>query len=621
MSMFSTSAAPTRTGSVDWRQRLARSGTEGFRFIHQFALQRRRFIREYVGTNYGGLVPDAIGDTGGSSARRRPFNVLNQGVNVLVPNLVARNPTVVVKPRKQPLKGTATILGRLCEYANDIEDHANTLRWQALDAIFTAGISYTCLEPSGFGIMHGTEFRDLGKLVTDTIDIEDFGVDPTAKHWRQKAWAAHTLRISREEALEKGLYPPEFIEACIRYEEPTGSASGAEDMLKGGVNRDDANQFTDYVYVTQYYLERERVFVTMPGVRDNEDFDYEHAIEREYFGVHDDGPYDLFGLAFAPSQLMPVAPIGLWIDMHLAINTIARKIVDQIKVMKSVIAGDLVAEDDLLALDAALHTGIVRAKNIDRIKQFQWGQPNEQSLMIFERFMEYASKNQGNTDLLGGLKSTGGTATEAELVAAGAGVRVTDMQEMTYRHVERVQRKRAFYLFHDPLIQETLTFELSPTVSIQIPVDNELMEGEFLDYNFKIEAQSMQRVDPQVQLRRKLDHLQTIGLALNYEQLSSFRFNADGWIRNSGRHIYGPGEIDEFWRSPEAAMEAATVFGLYAPQGAALQGGPAGPGAPGAGQTRPGLPGRPGMPGRMQTGAGSPNFDRSANTKATVDAM
>lgn len=611
--------------------KLARSGVEGFRVMRQFARKRRMFVREFVGSHYGGLVPDSESDNSSPSSRRRPFNVLNQGVNVLIPNMVARNPGVRITPRKQVLKGSATILSRLCEHANEKDDFANIIRWLCLDGVFTAGIAYTHLEPSGWGIMEGTEFRDLGRLVTCVIDLDDFAVDPTAKRWGADTWAAHTMRVQKNEALEKGLYPSDFIEACRSYEEPAGGSPVLEDMLKVSMNRDEANQFTDYIYVTQYYLRKERVFVTMPGMRDERDFDARHVVEREYFGP-DEGPYDMLGFGYAPSQLMPIAPVGMWIDMHLAINTIARKLVDQIKVMKSVIAGDMGAEDDLLALDAALHTGIVRTKNIDRIKQLAWGQPTEIGLTIFERFMEYCSKNQGNTDLLGGLRSTGGTATEAEIVSAGAGVRMTDMQDIVYSFTNSIQKKRAWHLFHDPMIQETLTFELSPQISIQIPVDNEMMEGDFLDYNYNITQGSMSRVDPQLALRRKMDHLPAIGQALQIEAGSGFRFNTDGWLRMTGQDIYAPGEIDQFWRSPEAAMEAAQVFGQFAPMLPQMtQPGP--PVAPGVGPeaiqspggnpmtNKPGLPGRPGMPGRTQTGAASPNFDRSQNTKNTVASV
>lgn len=619
--------APVSGNATDWRKKLARSGVEGFRVMRKFAQKRRMFVREFVGSHYGGLVPDSEGDNSSPSSRRRPFNTLNQGVNVLIPNVVARNPGVRVKPRKQVLKGSATILGRLCEHANEQEDHVNALRWLVLDAMFTAGIAYTHLEPSGWGILEGTEFRDLGKLVTTVIDLDDFAVDPTAKRWGAHTWAAHTLRVRRDEALEKGMYSPDFIAACRSYEEPAGTSPLLEDLTKGGMNRDEANQYTDYIYVTQYFLPRERVFVTMPGVRDERDFDTEHVEERAYFGP-EDGCYDMLGFGYAPSQLMPIAPVGMWIDLHLAINTVARKLVDQIKVMKSVIAGDMGAEDDMLALDAALHTGMVRVKNIDRIKQLAWGQPTETGMMIFERLMEYCSKNQMNTDLLGGLQSSGGTATEAEIVSAGANVRVTDMQDTVYKFEESIQKKRAWHLFHDPLIQETLTFELSPQMSIQLPVDNEMLEGDFLEYNFSIKAMSMQRVDPQLALRRKLDHLPAIGQALQLEAGSGFRFNADGWIRNTGQDIYAPGEIDEFWRSPESAMEAAQVFGQFAPMLPQMappgaQQGPAAIQSPGGNPmtNKPGLPGRPGMPGRTQTGAASPNFDRSQNTMKTVSSV
>lgn len=619
MSMIqSGAAAAVPMAPTKWAEKLSRSGAAGFRHMAQFCRQRKRFIREYVGSHYGGLVP-------AEGKERRPFNVLNQGVQVVVPNMVCRNPRTTVKARRPVLKGTATLMEMLSRHANEKDRFAAILRRGTVDAMFTAGIFYTNIVDSGMVMQNpdGT-VSDIGRVATECLSLDHLTIDAAANHWEQKTFIGHQMRIRRDDAMERGLYAPEFIEQCPSYAEEMHKQGRVEDMLRGGVNREEANAVADYIYVTQFWLPRENIIVTLPGLRDEQDFPTggEYFDERPYYGPEDEGPYDMMGFAYAPDMLMPVAPVGIWLDMHLALNVVARKLVDQIKAMKSLVVGDMAAEDDLTALDQAEHTGIVRARNVDRIKALNWAAPADSSLQIFQFLMNASNTMQGNTEMLGGLRSTGRTATESELIAAGGNVRITDMREIVYDCATAIQKKRAWYHFHDPLLQEVLTREIAPGIAIQIPVSPDMIEGDFIDYNFAIDVHSMERTDPRLAAKQKMDHMQVIAAAVQLEQATGFRFNADAEIRITGREVYDPGELEDIWRTPEAAMQMAEVFGMYQPAGGGpaqgMGGGPSSPAQPGAGPVTFGRPGRPGMAGRGQTGASSPNFDRQANTQASM---
>lgn len=615
---------------IPWGEKLAKAGCEGMRMMEQFCRRRHEFITEYLGSNYGGMFRLA----GVGSKSRRPFNVLQQGVGVMVPNMVARNPKVKVRARKPVLKGTATVLEMLAEHANNVENFSFMLRDIVTDAVFTCGIAYTNIVEDGVGLLGDDgSYKPVGRVHTDRVSLDDFIPDPTARRWAEMSFAGHRMRFQRDFALDRELFSPEFIEACPTYEEPVNRNNRVDELLTSAVNRHQSNEVSDYFYVTQYVLRREGVMVFMPGVRDSKDIPEGGSIteEREFYGPENDLPYDFLGFAYAPDVLMPVAPVGIWLDMHLAVNTIARKLVDQIKAMKSLVVGDMASEDDLVAMDKAEHTGIVRVRNVDKIKGINWAAPNDSSLAIFQEFMNLNNVIQGNTQLLGGMSSDARTATEAEIVSAGANVRVTDMKDITYEFAGAVQKRRMWYHFHDDFVQETLTREVSPGVSIQLPVDHSMMEGEFIDYNFEIEVGSMQRLDPMVKSKRKADSVQVFGQAIQIEALSQFRFNAQAYIEAALSDTFDAGELESIWRTPEAAMELLTVNGLFAPQGPMTgmsqppASGPGGraPAAPGAGAfpvRAPGVPGSAGMPGRSMTGAASPNFNRGANTAASKAA-
>ena len=631
MSMMSTgtdiaaASAGAPMASTGWSEKLAKSGCEGMRMIEGFCRKRNEFIREYLGSHHGASTANVTG-----SKHRRPFNVLQQGVGVIAPNLVARNPTLRIKPRRPMLKGSATVLKMLGEHANEREDFTTVLRELVVDAIFTCGIAYTAIMEDGMGVMDGDMFKPTGRMGTDIVSLDDFVPDPTAKRFRQMGFGGHRMRFEKQFALQRGLFSEDFINACPMFDEPVSRGNRVDDYMLGSVNRDDANEFGEHFYVMQYTLRREHMTIYMPGIRDSKDIPEGGTIfeEREYYGPEESLPYDFLGFAYAPEVLMPVAPVGIWMDMHLALNVIARKLVDQVKAMKNIVAGDLAAEDDLMALDQAENTGMVRVRNIDRLKALNWGAPADSTLQTFQFMMQLSNVIQGNNNMTGGLQANAKTATEAEILSAGANVRLSDMQELVYRFATDVQKRRLWYLFNDPFLKEILTREVSPGVSIQLPVEHDMLEGDFMDYNYAIEVASMQKVDPQVRVKRKMDHAQVVALAIQLEQMSGGRFNADSFIKMTGEDLYEPGELLEIWRTPEAAMEFLTVMGMYNPQGGGMgqpQGAAPVGGAPqqGGGGFRvraPGRPGSPGMAGRSQTGASSPNFDRSANTAASKAA-
>jgi hypothetical protein len=587
-----------------WAQDLAGSVSEAFKRMQKYSEMRKKFIAEHAGPYYGA-------DSLPMGESRRPFNTLNMGVNVLVPNLAAQNPTIKVKPLNGQFAVPAKLLELDANYLCRRDNFAATVRRAVKDSIFTMGVAFTGLCDSGTEVPFEDGTHAIGTPYTDLISIDDYAVDPTSRHPDEDQFRCHRFRL-RTEDIEKMNLPGEFMDALPDADESRRS-DRSEDIDRTR-NRHDADRFSRWKYLLHVYLPREGLVVWMPGPFQRESITGNSVVIRAYRG-HDRGPYDELFYDMPPDCRMPVAPVGLWYDMHIALNTIGGKLVEQVKAIKNIIAGDLESETDLQTIGAAGNNDLVRVRNIDRIKQLTMGGPKEETLAIFSYMMEVSSRVQNNSDLVGGVRSGAGTATEAELLAANSNVRLSDMQGLVYSFVESVISKRMWYEMDDPLLSRTVSVEIQPDVFLDVPIkaehiSSEQMRTKFADFNFRVEAGSMQRMDPQTRVRRQLDHAQIIPMAIQVEQLSGGRFSADEFVRMTGRDLYEPGDLERIWRNPvdaQAQMMAA---------GASLN--------PAQGQSQgvsgmAGLsarPGMPGMPGRAQTGAGSINYDRSANTAA-----
>lgn len=308
---------------------------------------------------------------------------------------------------------------------------------------------------------------------------------------------------------------------------------------------------------------------------------------------------------------MPIPPIASWLDMHTAVNTIAAKLVESSAAMKNIVAGDLEAEEDLKAIRDAENNSVIKVKNIDRIKPITVGGASDRMLESFETLVRASSSLQGTAEMVG---NNAKTATEAELVASSASSRLTDMQASVERCVKKITEKRAWYLWpgHNPVMQLPMVKEIAPGVNFPLVLSPEVVEGDYLDFNFDIEAGSMLKMSPQVRLRRKLEHAQFMLQAAQMQMATGGMFNATEAIAITGKDIWDPGELDRVWNDQGSQMAQMQLGGIYNPSPAQAGGG----GAP-----APGRPGSPGMPGGTKTGSSSPNFDRTKNTENTMDTV
>jgi hypothetical protein len=121
------------------------------------------------------------------------------------------------------------------------------------------------------------------------------------------------------------------MKLASRYE--AGGLGGAE-KLSG----DKSSEYTDiarYVDLVDLYLPREGLICTLPYQQGATADKF--LAQSEYVGP-DSGPYHM--LAFTPvsDNILPVAPVSIWYDLHVLGNRIARKLARQADASKRVLA-------------------------------------------------------------------------------------------------------------------------------------------------------------------------------------------------------------------------------------------------------------------------------------------
>jgi len=538
------------------------------------------FIRSYVGQYYD----RDRGDIG-----TEPLNLIFNAIRVLVPNLVSNFPKHNVHTEFLPYRPYAELLGLALDFNSKQVGIREVYRRWVVDAIFTMGILKTGLAESGDAINFGDDtLIDPGEIYTANVDFDNFVFDPTVRgDIRESAFMGDRLIVPRRELLETGLYRNEFVERLPNVHarpESTGGQGRVSDLSRRQVTSEAFLE--EEVEIVEAWVPAANAVVTVPGAR--------NVVFEDYLRVDDyvgdpDGPYTF--LSFTPpvpNNPLPVAMVGIWQDLHVMANRMAKKIMEQADRQKDITAYKPSAADDAVELRDASDGDAVAVEDPDGIKVVSYGgqaQSNEGHVIMLQSWFNMMAANpQG----VGGQDLRSDSATEANILNTNANVGLNDMQDLTYIAGAKEARKRAFYMHTDPMINLPLVRRQPvqqpggmQVAEVQVFLTPEARRGDFFDFAIEFQQDSMQRVDQNVRLQRAMDFgirlLPTaINAAVQAMQIGQ-PFNLPVYLRKMA-DAAGIDWLDEVFFDPTFQDRMAFVM-ANSPQFQDSQGLPAQPGA------------------------------------------
>lgn len=472
--------------------------------IESYRKARLMMLEKYVGPHYN-KSEGVVGE--------EPMNLMFDTVQILIPNLVMKNPEHVVTADYLHYQFYADLLSEaLNRLAIDV-NYKTQIRRAIFDAIFGLGIIKTGLTTAGKVVEIGGEAYDVGQPFMSRVDLDDFLIDSRCKSIEESLFIGHKIRISREMALDSGLYNNELLERVNRPQ--TFDNEKVESLSKD--DTPEAYTLGDFIDVYELYIPDANVILTVPADRSTFD-DYLRI--SEYYGS-EEGPYTFLSLSGdVPNNPLPVPPASIWLDLSHMVTKMARKACQQSIRQKDILAYTGPAAEDAQAIMDATDGDVVQIDNPKAVQEFSIGGANPETTNAWDMFYQYLNRMAGNAEYLGGINPNSGTATEAEIMQANAGVRLEDLRDTVYDAATKVSRKLAWYLHTDPLLDIPLTRRevkepkpgaltdgnivfSGPDEEIQeVRLTPELRCGDFLDYNFQIKFRSMNRLSEQVKSRR-----------------------------------------------------------------------------------------------------------------------
>jgi hypothetical protein len=458
---------------------------------------RVRFLMQYAGRFFGHKK-----DGSDEDRKASPVNMIWEGITTYVPNLVFSDPAVKVRTQNLLYRPYSDKLELATNHAiRDQLKLGRTLRKVVTDSLVLAGYLKTGIYDAGQSITIAGEQQKLGTIYADRVDPDDMIIDPMARDWDEMCLVGNRYRVPRDTITQLG-FPESLVKQMTsRYDSQarnTDAASISDGKDIPGMYR----EVMEFVDLMDIFLPGDGVLITLPWTPDGSWTDnYLNVVE--YDGP-ESGPYHQLGYQFAGDSVLPIAPVGIWYDLHTLMSRAVRKVARQAERGKKVLAYEGSAANDATEIANADDGEAVRVDNIDAMKEVEFGGASDRGLEYVSWLRGWFNEMAGNVDALAGNGDGAESATASQNMNSNQQVRLADSQRLVYNFTADVCKDVAYYIHTDPLIELPLIQRVNGRDQQVVYSPDDRM-GEWFDYNISVKPYSMQRMDPQEKVRRTME--------------------------------------------------------------------------------------------------------------------
>lgn len=548
-------------------KQVQRAIMRGKKRMMNFRSARVQFIRQYVGQFY---------DKGDMNVGAESMNLIFNAVRALVPHIVMNFPKHNLETPYLSQRKYGDLLSLALSQHDKKINIKNAYRQCIVDAIFTLGIMKTGLAQSdNLYLIDPNTHVDPGMIYSAPVDFENFIPDPNSKEhmFADAAFLGDIVTYPRDLLMSSGLFKNDLIERLPRTSVVTHDRTSHELSMKS-ITEQENYDLEDSVSVAQIWVPAAKAVIYVPAT-DEVSFD-DYLRVDDYYGPRE-GPYTLLALTPpVPANPMPIPMVGVWYDLHVLANKMANKIIEQAIRQKDVVVYRPAAADDAVELRDAADGETVSVDDPDSVKVVSFGgqkNSNESHLQQLQMWFNYMA---GNPDQLSGSQDNADTATQSKILAANSSVNLDDMKDLVYQFAADEARKRAWYIDSDPMMNIPLAhrnpqpaqfiplstgpFMTQPAImqEEQVILTPELRNGDFLDFNFSIEPESMGRRDSTTRFAQAMDFavklLPAVTAAAQAMLTMGLPFSAKAYLLRMAKYA-GIDWLDEVFYDPEFQMQ------------------------------------------------------------------
>lgn len=509
-----------RPQSARW-QRLRNAMDYSRRRLQPFRDHRVAFVRQYVGYRYS--------DDG--TKNKVPVNLMEMAVSVYCRALAANKPRVIVSSHKPQYKPMAYEIELALNQLLEEIQFGETMQHAVRDAMFSMGIVKVGLAYGGKMHVAGSTL-DVGQPFADTVDLDDWVHDMSARKWGECSYMGNRYRLPTEFLKQSDMFTfkngtERMLGAPLNSDYNEFGGEKVEVLSRGQEGAYD--EYLQYNELWDVYVPQDQLVVTF--ISDDQGSPFGEPIRVVEWEGPEEGPFHILSFSEVPNNIMPVSPASLWYDLHDLYNRLYNKLGRQAERQKTLLGVQSAAGDDGERVINAQDGEAVRLDNPANAKEYAFGGPVQENLAFAIHTKDLFSWQSGNLDSIAGLGPSTDTVGQDRLIAMESSKRTAHMEDRTAHFTSGIVKALGLFLWEDPLIELPLTKRPKGSdISIPSRWTPDQREGTFWDYNIGIEPYSMQHKSPSVRVQTisqvmssfvlpLMPQLEQQGIVVNWEGL------------------------------------------------------------------------------------------------------
>lgn len=480
------------------QDKMFRSVKRSYRGLEQYRDLNEKLVSDYAGSHYQG-------ESAGHKGKNRYVNLMNQAVEAYQMLLAANRPRVIVTTNLTQYRGfAASFQHAINALIKEIRLEETLEKW-VMDAFFCMGVVKTHLADAGLTKLENDIWMDPGKPFASNIALDDFVYDMSANKWSECKYAGDMYRLSYDDAVEL------FGEEAMKDHQPgkSGGITGERVDEIGKPQMSGEEDFEPMVDLADIWVPRHGMIYTYV-VESRRDFSLAgpSPVAVEEWDGDEGGPYHLLGFNDVPEHVMFSSPASHLEMLDSLVNDLYRKASRQARRQKDVhlytAAGASSAQQIQLADDGEW----VNVQDTADVSMMKQGGVDASNFQFMTGAMSTFDRMAGNLQAQLGLAARAETLGQEQLVHGAASQKVDKMGKRVAECVTRLVKSLGQMLWADEFKQIVSEVAVPGAKDFQAtyswkPGDR---EGNFIDYNFDIDAYSMQYQGP----RAKLDQLNSL---------------------------------------------------------------------------------------------------------------
>ena len=506
------------------RGRLLKAVKTSREAMEPFRRVRKELIRDYVGTWY----------SEGGARSKTLVNLINQTARIYTVALAANNPQVMVStPLVENWPFAKRFEVNLNKLISDMELDT-TFRAIVLDAFFCIGCGVVMMRDTDtrfHGLLESEEdvWLDPGEPWLNRVPLDNLILDMPARELTKMRYCGHRYRADFEKVMgEPGYDKKVQAKLTPTSKNTTTGTDFAQEIASGGAVDDD--ELKPMIWLQDLWIAESRSVATMAV-----DQDLPPLLERDWTGSQA-GPYKFLSLGNVPDNVIPASLAINLKGMHDFQNRLHRRMEEDSDAHRVVNAYPPGGEDDAESLRTAKRNSWHRISDPKSIVQLESGgvDQRDQALALF--IQDEYDRFAGNLLARGGLGPQSSTVGQDEMIHGQ--VSRTEADE----RMAVVGFASDCILDLGRLMWEDQTLELQSSMPIgnsgtTIPSDwiADYRQGNFEDYEFKVEPYSMVFKTPEQKLQELFQVLREIAPLWPMFQASGATLDAQAIVEEIAR--------------------------------------------------------------------------------------